>query len=179
MGRDYPADRCISPFRTTHFLKTTLRERGIWMNTRLFKKGTILAVLALSSAGAFAMAVKEPKDGKKDFTVIGDAVNLGARLESTTKEYHAKIIISEDTYMVVKDLVDAKHIGSVKVKGKTKAVEIYAVLGKKGEEPISSADQIHKDDPEKKEEAPKPAAPSAPQAPGKFNPDERTMFPKK
>jgi adenylate cyclase len=117
--------------------------------------------------------------GKKDFTVIGDSVNLGARLESTTKEYHAKIIISEATYLVVKDLIDAKHIGSVKVKGKTKAVEIYAVLGKKGEEPIISADQIHKDEPEIKTEVPKPAAPAAPAAPVKFNPDERTMFPKK
>lgn len=115
--------------------------------------------------------------GKKDFTVIGDSVNLGARLESTTKEYHAKIIISEDTYNAVKDAIDAKHIGSVKVKGKTKAVEIYAVLGKKGEEPIIKAEEIHKDEPERKEEHVKPATP--PQGPVKFNPDERTMFPGK
>ncbi|MFH1368672.1 MAG: adenylate/guanylate cyclase domain-containing protein [Elusimicrobiota bacterium] len=116
--------------------------------------------------------------GKKDFTVIGDNVNLGARLESTTKEYHAKLIISEATYDIVKESIDAKHIGSVKVKGKTKPVEIYAVLGKKGEEPISIADQIHKDE-IKKEEAPKPAASAAPAAPEKFDPDARTQFPKK
>jgi adenylate cyclase len=110
--------------------------------------------------------------GKMDYTVIGDNVNLGARLESTTKEYHAKIIISDATYQAVKDIVDAKHIGSVKVKGKTKAVEIYAVLGKKGEEPVITADQIHKDEPEKKPEQPKPET-VKPETPQKFDPEQR------
>ncbi|OGS11931.1 MAG: hypothetical protein A2386_06875, partial [Elusimicrobia bacterium RIFOXYB1_FULL_48_9] len=54
--------------------------------------------------------------GKMDYTVIGDNVNLGARLESETKAYHAKIIISEATYQVVKDVIDAKYLDDVKVK---------------------------------------------------------------
>lgn len=110
---------------------------------------------------------------KMEYTVIGDNVNLGARLESLNKEYHSKLIISEATYLVVKDLVDAKHIGAVKVKGKTKPVEIYAILGKKGEEPIISADQIRKDEPANDLGEGRPVSPQ------KFNPDERTQFPKK
>lgn len=114
---------------------------------------------------------------KMEYTVIGDAVNLGARLESATKEYHAKIIISEVTYNAVKELVDAKHIDSVKVKGKTKPVDIYAVLGKKGEEPILKAEELVK--PEKKEECPKPAAATAaPAVPEKFDPDATVKFTK-
>lgn len=63
-----------------------------------------------------------------DYTVIGDSVNLAARLESLTKEYKADIIISEYTYQQVKDKVEVKYLGRVKVKGKEEEVEIYEVL---------------------------------------------------
>jgi adenylate cyclase len=70
---------------------------------------------------------------KMEYTVIGDSVNLGSRLESLNKEYKTRMIISESTYEVVKDIVEAEPLGTVKVKGKHKAVNIYAVYGKKGE----------------------------------------------
>ncbi|OGS17574.1 MAG: hypothetical protein A2219_01340 [Elusimicrobia bacterium RIFOXYA2_FULL_50_26] len=68
---------------------------------------------------------------KMEYTVIGDNVNLGSRLEGLNKEYGTHIIISDATYQAVRDMVEARHLGDVKVKGKTKAVEVYAVLGKK------------------------------------------------
>ncbi|MBN1384887.1 MAG: adenylate/guanylate cyclase domain-containing protein [Elusimicrobia bacterium] len=68
---------------------------------------------------------------KMDYTVIGDNVNLGARLESLNKEYKTHIIISESTYKLVKDKVKVKDLGTTKVKGKAKPVEIYEVKGRK------------------------------------------------
>ena len=65
-----------------------------------------------------------------DYTVIGDEVNLGARLESLNKEYQTstQIIISEATYEAVKGSVEVRQLGEVKVKGKTRPVVIYELL---------------------------------------------------
>ncbi len=71
--------------------------------------------------------------GKKmDYTVIGDNVNLGARLESLTRQYNNHIIISEYTYSKVKDIVTVNELGSVTVKGKQQPVVIYDLAGMKG-----------------------------------------------
>lgn len=63
-----------------------------------------------------------------EYTAIGDTVNLAARLESITKDYHASIIISEFTHEYVKDRFPMRALGDVTVKGKTVPVKIYAVL---------------------------------------------------
>ncbi len=71
-------------------------------------------------------------EGKKmDYTVIGDNVNLGARLESLTRKYNNHIIISEYTYAKVKDIVRAVELDSVTVKGKEKPVVVYDLVGMK------------------------------------------------
>jgi adenylate cyclase len=62
------------------------------------------------------------------YTAVGDTINLGARLESITKDYKANIIISESTYELVKGQFPTKELGDVTVKGKTRPVKIYAVL---------------------------------------------------
>lgn len=73
-------------------------------------------------------------EGKKmDFTVIGDNVNLGARLEGLTRKYNNHIIISEFTYAKVKDIVKVNELGSVTVKGKEQPVVIYDLVGLKDE----------------------------------------------
>ncbi|MDP7038452.1 MAG: adenylate/guanylate cyclase domain-containing protein [Myxococcota bacterium] len=65
-----------------------------------------------------------------DYTVMGDNVNLGSRLEGINKQYGSNIIISEYTYLEVKEHVYAREIDSVRVKGKREPVVIYELLGR-------------------------------------------------
>ena len=68
-----------------------------------------------------------------DYTVMGDHVNLGSRLEGTNKQYGTNIIISEYTYQQVKDAMIARELDLVRVKGKKEPVKIYELLGRAGE----------------------------------------------
>ena len=68
---------------------------------------------------------------KMDFTVIGDGVNLAARLEGANKDYHTHIIISEFTLAELGDRADVTPLGQITVKGKTIPVSIFELKGLK------------------------------------------------
>ncbi len=65
---------------------------------------------------------------RMDYTIIGDGVNLAARLESACKQYGAKILISEFTYKRLKGTYRVREADKVVVKGKSEAVGVYEVL---------------------------------------------------
>ena len=66
--------------------------------------------------------------GRMNYTLMGDNVNLGARLEGTNKEYATRTIMSEFTYGLVKDRVIARELDNIRVKGKNKPVVIYELV---------------------------------------------------
>jgi adenylate cyclase len=61
------------------------------------------------------------------YTVIGDNVNLGSRLESLNKDYKTRIIMSDATRTRLTGSYETRSLGDVKVKGKSKAVAIYEI----------------------------------------------------
>ncbi len=69
-------------------------------------------------------------DAIMSYTVIGDAVNLGSRLESLNKQYGTRIIISDATRQQLTGHYLFRPLGDVVVKGKTKAVAIFEVVGR-------------------------------------------------
>ena len=68
---------------------------------------------------------------RKDYTLMGDNVNLGARLEGTNKVYGTNIIISESTYEKVKNTFIVRELDNILVKGKKKPVKIFELVDRK------------------------------------------------
>src|SRR6185295_16156279 len=83
---------------------------------------------------------------RMDYTLMGDTVNLGSRLEGATKQYGIKSIISEFTYERVKDRVWARELDLVRVKGKLAPVRIYELMGLKNEADLEAfkTSNLHK-----------------------------------
>ena len=71
------------------------------------------------------------------YTVIGDAVNLGSRLESLNKQYSTHIIISDETRQRLTGQYVFRPLGDVVVKGKTRPVAIFEVVGRSAPDTIA------------------------------------------
>ena len=82
--------------------------------------------IGLNSGPVVAGNIGSPK--RMDYTMIGDGVNLAARLESACKQYSAQILISEFTYSLLKGTYQVREIDKVVVKGKTEPVGVHEVL---------------------------------------------------
>jgi adenylate cyclase len=69
---------------------------------------------------------------RMNYTMMGDAVNLAARLESAAKQYGIYTMISNFTYEIVKDAFEARQVDKIMVVGKSEPVVVYELLCEKG-----------------------------------------------
>ncbi|MFH2202150.1 MAG: GAF domain-containing protein [Elusimicrobiota bacterium] len=99
------------------------------LNERRKKEGLleIKIGIGLSTGDLVAGNIGSPK--RMDYTVIGDTVNLAARLEGATKFYGVKILLSEFTVRALKGENRYRDLDLIRVKGKNKPVAIYEAIG--------------------------------------------------
>jgi adenylate cyclase len=72
----------------------------------------------------------------RNYTLLGDNVNLGSRLEGLNKNYGTRIIVGAATFDAAKHVVFGRRLDAVRVKGKHEPVNIYEVLGKGTPSPV-------------------------------------------
>jgi adenylate cyclase len=65
---------------------------------------------------------------RMEFTVLGDGVNLAARLESATKQFHEDILVGEQVEKLTRNQFIYRPVDLLTVKGKTRPVEVFALL---------------------------------------------------
>jgi len=117
------------PDHSARAIRTALAmQEGIsGLNEKRARDGKEAISVGIGVSAGEAVAGTVGTEDRMEYTVIGDSVNLAARLESNAKP--GQILISHRTYERVRDLVDARPLGRIRVKGKEEEVEVYEVLG--------------------------------------------------
>ena len=69
---------------------------------------------------------------RMNYTMMGDTVNIAARLEASAKQYGIYIQVNESTYESAKDKFEWRFLDYVKVKGKQLPVKVYELIAEKG-----------------------------------------------
>ena len=69
---------------------------------------------------------------RMEFTVLGDGVNLAARLESATKQFGCDILVGETAYALTKDAFVFRRVDRAVFKGKTQPIHVFTPLGEVG-----------------------------------------------
>ena len=103
--------------------------KSLWVwNIERKSKGQLPADMGigLNTDEVVSGNIGSPK--RMNYTLIGDGVNLAARLESACKQYGARILIAENTFRKLKGTYRIRDIDDVVVIGKSEPVGVYEVL---------------------------------------------------
>jgi adenylate cyclase len=91
------------------------------------REGKLPITVGIGVSAGEAVAGTMGTEDRMEYTVVGDSVNLAARLEAEAQP--GQILVSGSTYARVREVVWARSLGLVKLKGKEEPVEAYEVLG--------------------------------------------------
>ena len=104
-----------------------ISELNAW-NLKRAGEGKLPVLIGIGLNTDVVVAGSIGSQKRTNYTIIGDGVNLAARLESACKQYAARILISEFTYKKLRGTYRTREIDLVVVKGKTRPVGVYEVL---------------------------------------------------
>lgn len=97
------------------------------LNKKLVGEGLPTINIGIGINSGEALVGNMGSDQRFDYSVIGDAVNLASRLESSSKTLGKTIVIGEGTRQSIENLYPFEYIDSITVKGKTETVKVYTI----------------------------------------------------
>jgi adenylate cyclase len=130
VGDDHASDACLAALAQQDAI-TLLRAR-LPEITGMRRNPPRLAI-RMGIATGEAVVGTIGSDSARSYTVIGDTVNLASRLEGINKLYGTSLILSEETFRMAQQVVEARELDLVTVAGKTEPVRIYEAMGRVGE----------------------------------------------
>jgi adenylate cyclase len=120
-------DDAVNAVRAAVRMRQSLQS----LNVRLEQRGIPGLHTGIGIHTGEVVAGNIGSEKRMEYTVIGDAVNLASRLESSTKELGVNVLISDDTYELTKHVAVVRPMRQITVKGRKQPVMTYEVLGLK------------------------------------------------
>ncbi|MGE5217382.1 MAG: adenylate/guanylate cyclase domain-containing protein [Chloroflexota bacterium] len=119
----YYPDHCLRAVKTALAMQRGIAE----LSAKRVMQGKDPMAIGIGISAGEAVAGTVGPECQMEYTVIGDKVNLAARLESNAKP--GQVLVSESTYQQVADKVEARCLGVMSVKGKEEEVTVYEIIG--------------------------------------------------
>ncbi len=111
------------------------QKKLIELNRKFKEEGRLQIKARIGLNSGVVLVGNVGSTNRLSYTVIGDEVNLGARLEAANKYYGTYTMISERTYELAKDHIEARELDLIRVVGKEKPVKVYELIDRKGKIP--------------------------------------------
>jgi adenylate cyclase len=118
---DHPARACAAALRSYRCV-VELAAKGVPLAVRI---GVATGDVLVGNIGSHE---------RMNYTAIGDAANLAARLESLNKQYDTSVMIAESTRLAAGDAIVARPVDVVAVKGTSRGVRVYELLALAGDD---------------------------------------------
>jgi adenylate cyclase len=98
------------------------------MNRELEAKGMLRLDIGVGINAGPVVAGNIGSSQRHEYTVIGDTVNLAARLEALNKETRTQILVSASVYDAIRDTFRTRRLGPLRIRGKPEPVDVFAVM---------------------------------------------------